>query len=354
MEKNNTVISWEKKTYIINELTHAKEHLKQLVMHLDPSAATNGKLLITKILCSVESSLFMLSGIKPEGRSDQPQTTPITLTPITQNESPPCSVTGSPRSDYDSDLMADYSKKRKTLPRWTEKVRVCEQMGLEGPPDDGYSWRKYGQKDILNANYPRGYYRCTHRNVQGCLAMKQVQRLDEDPSTFNITYRGRHTCIQASHLQPGQQHKKHDQKQNKSKEAVINYQTSCHVKAENFGTTPQVVLRTSSFSFPSASTPIPCMEKESNNNIFCSLTTDNHYMGSLFSCPFFSPTASESNNLSTTYGNTLQTSEYDVNEFISAASLNMCSPFQDLDFDIPMEPIQSGSNYPIDISSFFN
>ncbi|RZC84884.1 hypothetical protein C5167_047659 [Papaver somniferum] len=354
MEKNSTIISWEKKTFIINELSHAKEHLKQLEMHLDPSAITNGKLLITKILSSVEISLFMLNGIKPEGNvSDKPhQMTPITLTPITRTESPPCSVTGSPLSDYDSDLMADYSKKRKTLPRWTEKVRVSEQMGLEGPPDDGYSWRKYGQKDILNANYPRGYYRCTHRNVQGCLAMKQVQRIDGDPSTFNITYRGRHTCIQASHLQPGQQHKKHDQKQNKSKEAPINYQTSCHVKAENFGTTQEVVLGTSSFSFPSASTPIPCMEKENNNNIFCSLTPDNYFMGSLFASQFFSPTAYESNNLST-YGHTLQTSEYDVNELISAATLDMCSPFQDLDLDIPMEPIQSGSHYPIDISSFF-
>src|SRR5262249_49847689 len=49
----------------------------------------------------------------------------------------------------------------------------------------------------------RGYYRCTHRNVQGCLATKQVQRSDEDPTIFDITYRGRHTCAQAtSHFAP--------------------------------------------------------------------------------------------------------------------------------------------------------
>ncbi|KAI3979246.1 hypothetical protein MKX01_007722 [Papaver californicum] len=342
----NNMISWEKKTFIINELTQAKEHLKQLDMHLDPSAITSGKLLITKILSSFENSVFMLNEIKPEGNSsgDQPQMM-ARLTPITRTESPPRSVTGSPHSDYDSDLMAEYSKKRKTLPRWTEKVRVCEQMGLEGPPDDGYSWRKYGQKHILNANYPRGYYRCTHRNVQGCLAMKQVQRIDEDPSTFSITYRGRHTCIQASHLLPGQQHKKHNQKQNKSKDALMNFQTSCHVKAEHLGTTQQVVLRTSSFSFPFASTPIPCVENESNN-IFSSLTPDNHFMASLFSSPFMSPTVSDSNYLSTD-GHTLQSSEYDVNELISAATLDMCSPFEDLDLDIP---IQSGSSYQFDMS----
>lgn len=34
-------------------------------------------------------------------------------------------------------------------------MRVSPEMGREGPPDDGYSWRKYGQKDILVAKYPR-------------------------------------------------------------------------------------------------------------------------------------------------------------------------------------------------------
>lgn len=30
------------------------------------------------------------------------------------------------------------------------------QMGnLDLPPDDGYTWRKYGQKEILGSKYPR-------------------------------------------------------------------------------------------------------------------------------------------------------------------------------------------------------
>lgn len=44
-------------------------------------------------------------------------------------------------------------------PTWTEQVRVNPENGLEGPTDDGYSWRKYGQKDILGAKYPRYIYR---------------------------------------------------------------------------------------------------------------------------------------------------------------------------------------------------
>lgn len=41
------------------------------------------------------------------------------------------------------------------MPTWTEQVKVGTDKGLEGPPEDGYSWRKYGQKDILGAKYPR-------------------------------------------------------------------------------------------------------------------------------------------------------------------------------------------------------
>ncbi|KAL2897971.1 WRKY transcription factor 55 [Bienertia sinuspersici] len=40
----------------------------------------------------------------------------------------------------------------------------------------------------------RSYYRCTHQKLYNCPAKKQVQRLDEDPNTFEILYRGTHTC----------------------------------------------------------------------------------------------------------------------------------------------------------------
>lgn len=42
----------------------------------------------------------------------------------------------------------------KGLPKWTEKFRIPD-TNLEYTPDDGFSWRKYGQKDILGAKFPR-------------------------------------------------------------------------------------------------------------------------------------------------------------------------------------------------------
>lgn len=60
--------------------------------------------------------------------------------------------------------------------------------------NDGHSWRKYGQKAILNSKSPRGYYRCTHKKDQMCLATRHVQQSEENPSLFVITYIGEHTC----------------------------------------------------------------------------------------------------------------------------------------------------------------
>ncbi|CAI0627371.1 unnamed protein product [Linum tenue] len=56
--------------------------------------------------------------------------------------------------------------------------------------DDGYRWRKYGQKAVKNNNFPRSYYRCTY---QGCSVKKQVQRLTTDEGVVVTTYEGVHS-----------------------------------------------------------------------------------------------------------------------------------------------------------------
>ncbi|WJX72441.1 hypothetical protein P8452_56325 [Trifolium repens] len=60
--------------------------------------------------------------------------------------------------------------------------------------EDGYEWRKYGQKKIMNAKYLRSYYRCSYKSEQDCAAMKQVQRIQEDPPLYRTTYYGHHNC----------------------------------------------------------------------------------------------------------------------------------------------------------------
>ncbi|XP_057759617.1 probable WRKY transcription factor 2 isoform X1 [Arachis stenosperma] len=56
------------------------------------------------------------------------------------------------------------------------------------PSEDGYNWRKYGQKQVKGSEYPRSYYKCTHPN---CPVKKKVERSHEGHIT-EIIYKGAH------------------------------------------------------------------------------------------------------------------------------------------------------------------
>ncbi|CAL5407597.1 unnamed protein product [Camellia sinensis] len=102
-------------------------------------------------------------------------------------------------SDSGSGSSSQRLRRRKNDVERRTVRRPAPRMGnTEIPPDDGFAWRKYGQKEILGYKFPRGYYRCTHQKLYHCPAKKQVQRLDNDPFIFEITYRGDHTCHMSS------------------------------------------------------------------------------------------------------------------------------------------------------------
>ncbi|XP_050877081.1 probable WRKY transcription factor 70 isoform X1 [Lathyrus oleraceus] len=99
------------------------------------------------------------------------------------------------------DRRGSYKRRRKIhvypklLSRKTDETRTI----VSTTTGDIHSWRKYGQKEILNSQFPRSYFRCTRKHDQGCKATKQVQLIQEDPETYQITYIGFHTCNATLH-----------------------------------------------------------------------------------------------------------------------------------------------------------
>lgn len=327
---------------LISELIEGMELAKQLRVNL--GSAETSELLVQRILSSYEKALLIL---KWSGSMGQAQAVGATGGVLPES---PISINGSPRSeDFDGALKdnQESSKKRKTLPRWTDKVKVNFESGLEGPFEDGYSWRKYGQKDILGAKYPRSYYRCTYRNTQNCWATKQVQRSDEDPSIFEVTYRGTHTCFNGSQSVPQPASpEKHEQKLNHHS----NNHQNCSGINNEYLDNKEVA---SPFSFPTTSFGY----MKSNDHCFSSLMLEeNNFLGG-FSSSFIPPAAAESNfyyisQNQMNFGDVhnLQQSESDLPELQSANNSAANSPILNLDFSL--DPAELDSNFPFDTPEF--
>ncbi|XP_010538825.1 PREDICTED: probable WRKY transcription factor 53 isoform X2 [Tarenaya hassleriana] len=253
------MLSWDPRT-LISELIHGMEAAKQLRSQIGESPASapvaeTNEILVRRIVTSYEKALLMLNWSRSP--PVQPITPAATVSPVKNPgiiPESPASLNESPRSEEildggskESNLQGYNfnSKKRKMMPKWTEQVRISPERGLDGPQDDGYNWRKYGQKDILGARFPRSYYRCTYRNTQNCLATKQVQRSDGDPTVFEVTYRGTHTCCPQAIPSPAKQvAKKPEPTGNYQKDLLDNLRSNLTVRTEGLD---------DAFSFPATS-----------------------------------------------------------------------------------------------------
>ncbi|XP_074556142.1 transcription factor WRKY19-like [Curcuma longa] len=158
---------------LLAELNQAKKLLEQLELNLHGLDLCRA--LTPRIASSIHNSILMAESFCLNAGHDRPPCSSLALGP-----------------------HAETPRRRKSLRSWRCQVRLSSVAGGVKVPgdDDGFTWRKYGQKEILGAKYPRAYFRCAQRASHGCPAKKQVQRSDDDPSVYDVTYQDDHTCLE--------------------------------------------------------------------------------------------------------------------------------------------------------------
>ncbi|CAL5407598.1 unnamed protein product [Camellia sinensis] len=173
-----------RKRLILEELINGRDLATQLQILLQNPSADHGSVSVeeigVKILRSFTDTLSVLMSCNDSGEVCQIPASTLSSGDQTSVDSGESSKRLPPLKD-----RRGCYKRRKILDSWTE---------VSPSTEDGHAWRKYGQKEILNAKFPRNYFRCTHKVARGCRATKQVQRIQEDPNMYQTTYFGHHTC----------------------------------------------------------------------------------------------------------------------------------------------------------------
>ncbi|MCL7036137.1 hypothetical protein MKW94_019531 [Papaver nudicaule] len=104
-------------------------------------------------------------------------------------------ITSKQEKEEDDEKSKQQSKsKKKPLKKQRAQRYAFKTQSEVDHLEDGYRWRKYGQKAVKNSPFPRSYYRCTSAT---CGVKKRVERCSDDPSMVVTTYEGQHT-----HLSP--------------------------------------------------------------------------------------------------------------------------------------------------------
>lgn len=181
-----------------------------------------------------------------------------------------------------------------------------------------------------------------------------MQRSDEDPTLFEITYKGTHTCSQSGYavpppVSPEKQELKHENTHYhllEQNEKLLNLKANLRVNTEDL----EIQEKPPHFSFPST------FETENRHSPISAIADENQ-MGT--NSPFFySPATSESNYFSagpyqmTNHGGfPMNRSEADAADIMSAHASTSNSPIGGMEFSI--DTVDLDPNFPFNILGFF-
>ncbi|XWS31057.1 hypothetical protein CRYUN_Cryun23aG0044500 [Craigia yunnanensis] len=120
----------------------------------------------------------------PSSQSDQGGT------PSIKSEKDPHPDTGvhTSQSEQGGNASSMISKKTSLIPSPLPGTEGSSPVVREKASEDGYNWRKYGQKLVKGNEFVRSYYKCTHPN---CLVKKQLER-SHDGKMVDTVYFGQH------------------------------------------------------------------------------------------------------------------------------------------------------------------
>ncbi|GKV06132.1 hypothetical protein SLEP1_g18059 [Rubroshorea leprosula] len=85
-------------------------------------------------------------------------------------------------------LQSNIQGERGSQSAYPQYNQPSQYMRENRKVDDGYNWRKYGQKQVKGSENPRSYYKCTYPN---CPTKKKVER-SLDGEITEIVYKGNH------------------------------------------------------------------------------------------------------------------------------------------------------------------
>ncbi|XP_027333278.1 probable WRKY transcription factor 70 [Abrus precatorius] len=188
-------VSANRERMIIRELVQGQEAATQLKVLLQKPFGSEGYLSSEELLANVLRSFNEVISIITSSSSELGSAGGVAHRNLLSSGENGSQVAG---SGYDP-TCEDSSESRKRSQKggrgcYKRRKRAQTWTIVSYNTDDNYVWRKYGQKEIMNSEFPRSYFRCSHKYDEDCRATKQVQRDQENPDMYRTTYIGCHTC----------------------------------------------------------------------------------------------------------------------------------------------------------------
>lgn len=93
------------------------------------------------------------------------------------------------KSEYVSTIQNNSQNHGGVQSDYDQHKQSSQSLRQQRRSDDGYNWRKYGEKQVKGSENPRSYFKCTHPN---CPTKKKVERSLLDGQITEIIYKGNH------------------------------------------------------------------------------------------------------------------------------------------------------------------